>query len=160
MPQPAGACGRRAVLLHLDGVGRKAFDLALRTGHFPFLQRLLECGTHRVTTYRAGAPASTAAFQAALLYGRTEDVPGYLWYDKRLGRKMRMDRSDDVSLVESRHRRRQPGLLAGGTSYATLFTGDAPAPTISGRSPSGSDSLLVARCSFDPARRADSWRRN
>lgn len=129
-PMPAGACGRRAVILHFDGVGRRTLDLAMRQGRFPFLQRLLQSGTHAVSTYRVGAPASTAAFQAGLLFGRADDVPGYLWYDKRLGRNMRMDRSADVTLVEARQQRDEPGLLAGGRSYATLFGGGAKAPTM------------------------------
>ncbi len=128
--QPAGACGRRAVIVHLDGVSHGALCAAMREGHAPFLARLLEEGTHRCSAYLVGAPASTSAFQAGFLYGRVDDVPGYLWYDKRRRRHVRMDRSADAKRIERRHANGDPGLLAGGTSYTTLFAGGAAAPAL------------------------------
>lgn len=129
-PSPPGASGRRAVILHLDGIGRTLLDDAMRSGHFPFLKRLLASGTHRVSTYLAGAPASTAAFQVGLLHGIAKDVPGYVWYDKRRDRKISMDDPEDVELVEKREGGAGDGLLGGGTSYASLFMGGAAVATM------------------------------
>lgn len=128
--RPPGTNGRRAVILHLDGVSRRTLAAAARDGCVPFLQRLLESGSATLSPFLAGAPASTSAFQAGLLYGSVDDVPGYLWWDKRHNRAVRMDSSTCVAEVEGRHARRSPGLLTGGTSYSTLFTGDASPPVL------------------------------
>lgn len=127
-PRGPGTCGRRTVIVHVDGLSRAALDEAMASGRMPFLSRLLESRTQRLDTYRAGAPASTSQFQAGLLYGQVDDVPGYLWYDKKTKREVRMDAGDDVRRVEARHARGRPGLLAGGVSYTTLFTGSADVP--------------------------------
>lgn len=126
--RPAGTNARRAVILHLDGVSRHTLEHASRAGRLPFLTRLLASGRHRLSPFLVGAPASTSAFQAGLLYGAVDDVPGYLWWDKRRNREMRMDRGPHVTEIEERHARRDPGLLAGGTSYVTLYAGGATPP--------------------------------
>src|SRR2546430_9974569 len=46
----------------------------------------------RLSPCRSGAPTSTPAFQAGLLYGVGHDIPGYTWFDKRRGREVRMER--------------------------------------------------------------------
>lgn len=128
--RPPGANGRRAVILHLDGLSHRALAVAAREGRVSFLERLLAGGGATLSPFLAGAPASTSAFQAGLLYGSVDDVPGYLWWDKRHNQMVRMDSSTSVAEVEGRHARRSPGLLAGGTSYSTLFTGDATPPVL------------------------------
>src|SRR5439155_15298063 len=97
-----GSCGRRAVILHIDGVSRSALAEAMRAGEMPFLSRLLAGDSHRLAPTVCGAPASTSAFQAGLLYGRVDDVPGYLWYDKRRRATVRMNRGEHVEAVEAR----------------------------------------------------------
>ena len=129
-PRGPGTSGRRAIMVHVDGLSRAVLDDAMAAGRMPFLTRLLEARRHRCETYRAGAPASTSQFQAGLLYGEVDDVPGYLWYDKRTQRNVRMDAGEDVKRVEARHAHGRPGLLAGGVSYTTLFTGSAEVPCL------------------------------
>ena len=128
--RPAATIGRRAVILHLDGVSTRTLEHASRAGRVPFLTRLLDSGSAVSQKFLAGAPASTSAFQAGLLYGAVDDVPGYLWWDKRRNRAMRSDSAATVSEVEERHARHDPGLLAGGTSYATLYAGGATPPML------------------------------
>src|SRR5207253_4545405 len=110
-------------------VSHRALSEAMRSGHAPFLSRLVNSRAQKMERYLVGAPASTSAFQSGLLYGCVDDVPGYLWYDKKRGRNVRMDRGEDTEVIEARHQQRAPGLLAGGTSYTTLFKGDADAAT-------------------------------
>ena len=118
--------GRRMVLLHLDGVGKKQLEYALEHGYAPTLQGLIEKGPARLSSCRAGAPTSTPAFQAGLLYGCDHDIPGYTWYDKRARREMRMDRADDARLIEQDLCRRGDPLLRGGSVYCSIFSGGAP----------------------------------
>jgi hypothetical protein len=123
--QRALPSGKRILLLHLDGVGRTQLEHAMEHGYAPTLRRLLERGPYRVSSCRAGAPTSTPAFQAGLLYGVTPDIPGYTWFDKRRGREMRMDRSVDARAVEDELQRTGNPLLRNGSVYCSIFSGGA-----------------------------------
>jgi hypothetical protein len=117
--------GRRMLLLHLDGVGRRQLEYAMERGYAPTLRGLVERGPYRLSPCRAGAPTSTPAFQAGLLYGVPHDIPGYSWYDKRRRREVRMDRAEDARLLEQDLRERGTPLLAGGSVYCSIFSGGA-----------------------------------
>jgi Type I phosphodiesterase / nucleotide pyrophosphatase len=120
--------GRRLILVQLDGVSRGRLEWAMRTGHMPFLARRLERGESALSSARSGAPASTPAFQAGLLYGVSPSVPGFVWYDRHSRREIRMDRASDAAAQEARLSARNPPLLRGGTSYFSIFSGGAALP--------------------------------
>ncbi len=117
--------GRRLLLLHLDGVGRRQLDFAMERGYTPTLQRLLERGSYRRSDCRAGAPTSTPAFQAGLLYGVQHDIPGYSWFDKRRRKEMRMDRAEDARTLEAELVAAGRPLLRDGSVYCSIFSGGA-----------------------------------
>jgi hypothetical protein len=117
--------GRRLLLLHLDGVGRRQLEYAMERGYAPTLRGLIERGPYRLSPCRAGAPTSTPAFQAGLLYGANPDIPGYTWFDKRRGRAVRMDRAADARLIEAELCQSGTPLLAGGSVYCSIFSGGA-----------------------------------
>lgn len=120
--------GRRLVLLQLDGVSRSRLERAMAEGYMPFLADRILSGSHVLAASRSGAPASTPAFQAGLFYGVSPSVPGFVWFDRATGREVRMDRPDDVAPIERRLSRAAPGLLRGGTSYFSIFSGGAALP--------------------------------
>jgi len=113
------------LLLHLDGVGRAQLEHALERGYAPTLRAMLERGPYRLSPCRSGAPTSTPAFQAGLLYGIGHDIPGYTWFDKRRGREVRMDRGEDARLLEEELARSGNPLLRGGSVYCSIFSGGA-----------------------------------
>ncbi|HEY4769952.1 MAG TPA: alkaline phosphatase family protein [Myxococcales bacterium] len=117
--------GRRILLLHLDGVGRAQLEHALEHGYAPTLRAMLERGPYRLSPCRSGAPTSTPAFQAGLLYGVGHDIPGYTWFDKRRGSEIRMDRGEDARLLEEELARSGNPLLRGGSVYCSIFSGGA-----------------------------------
>jgi len=112
-------------LLHLDGVGRAQLEHALEHGYEPTLRAMLERGPYRLSPCRSGAPTSTPAFQAGLLYGVGHDIPGYTWFDKRRGSEVRMDRGEDARLLEEELARSGNPLLRGGSVYCSIFSGGA-----------------------------------
>jgi endonuclease/exonuclease/phosphatase family metal-dependent hydrolase len=114
------------LLLHLDGVGRKQLEFAMERGYAPTLRGLLERGPYRLSPCRAGAPTSTPAFQAGMLYGVGSDIPGYTWFDKRRGREIRMDRAEDARMLERDLAARGVPLLQNGSVYCSIFSGGAP----------------------------------
>lgn len=119
---------RRLVIVQLDGVSRARIEEAMAEGYMPFLASRLASGRHVLTSTRSGAPASTPAFQAGLFYGVSPAVPGFVWFDRATGREVRMDRPEDAAALEARLAARQPGLLRGGTSYFSIFSGGAADP--------------------------------
>ena len=117
--------GRRLLLLHLDGVGQRQLEYAMARGLAPNVQKLLQDGSSKLSSCRAGAPTSTPAFQAGLLYGSTSAVPGYTWFDKKLGREMRMDRAADARVLEAELAAGGDSLLSQGSVYCSIFSGGA-----------------------------------
>jgi hypothetical protein len=124
--RPPLPSGRRILLLHLDGVGRRQLEHAMAHGYAPTLRALVERGPYRLSPCRAGAPTSTPAFQAGLLYGVDHQIPGYTWFDKRAGREVRMDRGQDARALEEELTRTGVPLLRGGGVYCSIFSGGAP----------------------------------
>lgn len=119
--------GRRWAVIHLDGVSRAVLLMAIRRGYAPFLGRLLASGSYTFTPAYSGAPASTPAFQAGLLYGeRNPDIPGFIWFDRARRREMRMDRSEDAHAVEAVLQAKSEGLLRHGAASFSVFTGGSP----------------------------------
>src|SRR6266568_4805826 len=120
--------GRRVLLLQLDGLSMRRLEWAVREGHMPYLARRLARGQSGLQRAYSGAPASTPAFQAGLLYGVSPSVPGFVWYDRRDGREVRMDRATDAAAIEAALSERNPPLLRGGSSYFSIFSGGAALP--------------------------------
>jgi hypothetical protein len=120
------ARGRRFCVIHLDGVSRQAFLSAIASGDAPFLGRLLHSGAYAFSPCYSGAPASTPAFQAGLLYGqRSPDIPGYHWYDRQRRTEVGMDRAEDAAAVEAKLMAQGPGLLEHGSASFSIFSGGA-----------------------------------
>src|SRR5262249_14382197 len=97
---------RKLVIVHLDGVPRPLLDRALRDGSMPFLSRLVSSGEYGLDSAFWGSPASTPFFQAGLLYGlKHPNLPAYSWYDRELGRQVRMNIPRDALAIEERLQR-------------------------------------------------------
>jgi hypothetical protein len=127
--RPVSASRRRKLLVvHLDGVPRSALDTALAGRQLPFLQKLLASGTYALDEAFWGSPASTPAFQGGFLYGhRHPNLPAYSWFDRELGRPVRMNTPADALVMEGRLGAR-PGtslLSEGGHTYFSLFQAQA-----------------------------------
>ncbi|MCU1281794.1 MAG: putative rane protein [bacterium] len=113
------------MLLQIDGLSSRRLKAALARGDMPHLERWLASGQARLRCIRAASPPSTPAFTAGLLYGARDDVPGFGWFDRKLGRQVRMDLAEDVSAVEAGLIGDRRPLLDGGTSYGTIWPGGA-----------------------------------
>ncbi|MBI3183970.1 MAG: alkaline phosphatase family protein [Myxococcales bacterium] len=122
---------RKLLLIHLDGVPRMLVAEAVRSGKMPFLSSLVRSGAYHLDSAFWGSPSSTPAFQAGLLYGlRHPNLPAYHWYDRQLGRIVRMNCPTDARAVEARLDLTARGSLleGGGTAYLSLFQAYAQSP--------------------------------
>ncbi len=119
---------RKLLVVHLDGVPKRVLDEAVRTGRMPFLSRLVSTGAYHLDTAFWGTPASTPCFQAGLLYGlRHPNLPAYNWFDRELGREVKMNVPRDTLAIEQRLGGfgRNSLLEDGGTAYLSLFRAGA-----------------------------------
>lgn len=119
---------RRMLVIHLDGVPWPLMVEAVQTGQMPFFSSLVKSGAYSLDTAFWGSPASTPCFQAALLYGlRHPNLPAYSWFDRELGREVRMNAPRDALAIEQRLGRASASSLleGGGTTYMSLFAADA-----------------------------------
>ncbi|ATB49245.1 phosphodiesterase [Corallococcus macrosporus DSM 14697] len=126
-PSPARRA-RKLLIVHLDGVPKRLLDEALVSGRMPFLSRLIRSGAFHLDEAFWGAPTSTPYFQAGLLYGmRHSNLPAYSWFDRELGRKVRMNTPSDALTIDRRLRGsgRASLLDGGGHGYFSLFRAGA-----------------------------------
>ena len=112
-------------MLQIDGLSSRRLLQALARGDMPNLKRWLDSRQARLRCIRAASPPSTPVFTAGLLYGARAGVPGFGWYDRTLGRQVRMDLAEDVSALEPALVADRRPLLDGGTSYGTIWPGGA-----------------------------------
>lgn len=116
---------RKLLIVHLDGVPKALLEDAIQQGTMPFFSRLVRSGHHHLDDAFWGSPASTPFFQAGLLYGLEHpNLPAYQWFDRELGRTVRMNTPQDARDIEGRLGRKsgQESLLAGGGhTYFSLF---------------------------------------
>ncbi|GAA5149301.1 phage holin family protein [Nocardioides marinquilinus] len=117
--------GPGLLVVQLDGVSEPLLRQAAAAGSMPYLTGLLRSGDYRLRTWHTGIPSTTPAGQAVLLHGEEAAVPGFRWYDKAAGRVVRASRPDDAAEVEAAFTDGRGLLAGGGTSVATIFSGDA-----------------------------------
>jgi len=122
---PVDPSRRRLVILQIDGLSSRRLREAMARGDMPNLQRWLDSGQARLRPLTAATEPSTPVFTAGLLYGAHAGVPGFAWYDRKLGRQVRMDLAEDVSDMERALVGNRTPLLAGGVSYGTIWPGGA-----------------------------------
>jgi hypothetical protein len=122
---PIDSARRRVVMLQIDGLSARRLRRALARGDMPHLQRWLASGQARLRSLVAATEPSTPVFTAGLLYGAHAGVPGFAWFDRQLGRQVRMDLAEDVSALEPDLAGDRTPLLDGGVSYGTIWPGGA-----------------------------------
>ncbi|WP_231605893.1 phage holin family protein [Micromonospora sp. HK10] len=119
------------LVVQLDGVAAPLVQWAIRAGNLPTIGRWLRTGSHRMTRWHTGLPATTPAAQAGLLYGDVRRVPAYRWYEKAAGgdgatgRLVVTSRPRDAAEIEQRLSTGRGLLRDGGVSISTAFSGDA-----------------------------------
>jgi hypothetical protein len=119
---------KKLLLVHLDGVPYDLLENAVQSGDMPFLSSLVRSGLYQRDSAFWGSPASTPCFQAGVLYGiRHPNLPAYSWFDRELGRSVRMNAPLDALAIEDRLGVQGNGSLleGGGTAYLSLFRAHA-----------------------------------
>ena len=112
------------LFIQIDGLGHDVLADAMRSGHAPFLGRLVSSGTHRLHRWECDLSSQTGAMQAGILLGDNHNMPAFRWYEKETGRIMVTNRPKDAAEIESRQSSGAGLLVGGGASRANVFSGD------------------------------------
>jgi hypothetical protein len=113
------------IIIQIDGLSHTHLLEAIEAGAMPYLARVLDEGSLRLSPWRCGLPSATPAIQAGIMFGSRDDIPGFRWYDKERGTSIVAKRPDQMKDLQERLKGEGKGLLAGGSSYVNMFDADA-----------------------------------
>jgi hypothetical protein len=114
------------LVIQVDGLSEPLLSWALKAGNLPNLGRWVRDGSHAMTGWHTGMPATTPASQAGIMHGDASQVPAFRWYEKDTGRLVVTNRPRDAADVEKRISNGRGLLADGGVSISNVFSGDAP----------------------------------
>lgn len=117
------------VIFQIDGLSYDALMKALKMNMMPHLKRMIKSGNHKISKYFTGVPSDTPYFQAGLLYGNNDDIPGFRWIERGDGEEIIFKKPESAGRIEELLASKKPGLLDGGSSYVNLFSGGASRST-------------------------------
>jgi Type I phosphodiesterase / nucleotide pyrophosphatase len=113
------------LVVQIDGLGLPALRRAIDGGHAPFIGGLLSRGEATLSPWFAMVPSTTPASQAGIMHGHNDDIPGFRWYQKREGRLLVANHSEDAAEIVRRQSDGRGLLAPNGVSIGNLMTGDA-----------------------------------
>jgi len=113
------------VIFQVDGLSYGAIKKAFSLNLMPHLRKMIMKDGYRFEKYFIGVPSDTPFFQAGLLYGDSDSVPGFRWIERKTGDEIIFKKPESAGLIEAMLSKKKRGLLAGGSSYVNLFAGGA-----------------------------------
>ncbi|MHB1660531.1 MAG: alkaline phosphatase family protein [bacterium] len=117
------------IILQIDGLSYEALEKALSLHLMPNLKKIIKSGGFSFEKYFTGVPSDTPFFQAGLLYGDNDNIPGFRWVERETGQEIIFKNPESAGQVEELLAKKNPGLLKGGSSYVNLFSGGASRST-------------------------------
>ena len=118
------------LFIEIDGLSHATLQRAVQLGYMPFTRRLLGRGGYRLHRWRCGVAADTPPIQSGLMYGTSEGVVGFYWWDRKTQRRVvganpYHMRGVQAQLAERARAAGNSGLLEGGSSYSNIMSGGA-----------------------------------
>lgn len=118
---------RGTLLIEIDGLGFGNLQEAIQRGYMPFTKQLLDRGGYQLYRWRCGLAADTPPIQSGLMFGTSEGVVGFYWWDRKTQRRVIGANPNHMRRVQAEIQERSgtEGLLAGGSSYSNIMSGGA-----------------------------------
>ena len=113
------------VAMEIDGLSYPEIQQVLKKEYMPTVQRLLDRGSHELTSWDCGIPSMTSSCQAGILHGNNNDIPAFRWYIKDEDRMMTSNHQPDAYAIEKNASNGKGILRNGGASVSNLVSGDA-----------------------------------
>ncbi len=149
------------VIIHIDGVSYSMLKRSLEKGYLPYFSRYLKKHKYKIDKYWCGLPSTTPYCQAGVLYGDNQNIPGFRWWDKKIGKLITFGSNTTFQFVSHRYFKKNPPLLQGGACIAACYSaGASEALTLSYKeklaySPFHSRAALLLRWYRNPIRIID-----
>ena len=109
------------VIFQIDGLSYEAVKKALSLNLMPHLKKIITGDGYSFDKYFIGVPSDTPFFQAGLLYGNNDNVPGFRWIERETGDEIIFKKPESAGYIEEALAKKNRGLLIGGSSYVNLF---------------------------------------
>ncbi len=122
----AGGKSTGLVILQVDGLSEPALRLALESGAMPFVQSLVDGGSHSLGSWRTTAATSTPVTQGSLLHGNWRHIPAFRWWDRQTGQLLDFLDREQARVFAEGLEGPHDLLTDGGASITNLFAGGAP----------------------------------
>ncbi|NPV07555.1 MAG: hypothetical protein HPY83_06270 [Anaerolineae bacterium] len=116
---------RGFIVIQIDGLSHATLLEAVARGYAPHIGQLLRSGQGEAYRWFSGVPSTTPAVQAAIMYGSSEGIVGFRWYEKESGQAIVCKFPGTLSQIQARVSAGRRGILEGGASYANMFDGGA-----------------------------------
>ncbi|HTL46966.1 MAG TPA: endonuclease/exonuclease/phosphatase family protein [Verrucomicrobiae bacterium] len=116
---------RGLIMIQIDGLSHPQMRRAVREGHMPFLEKLIEKENYEEYSHYSGLPSATPGVQGELFYGVKSCVPAFHFYDRKTSQMFTMYDAKSASEIEKQMARENRGLLEEGSSYSNIFSGGA-----------------------------------
>ena len=117
------------VIFQIDGLSYEALKKALSLNLMPHLKKIIKSDKYIFSRYFTGVPSDTPFFQAGLLYGNNDNIPGFRWIERETGEEIIFKKPESAGRIEEFLAKKSRGLLTGGSSYVNLFSGGASRST-------------------------------
>ena len=115
----------RLLVVHVDGVGADSLETALRQGHMPFVQHLIDAEGYGIQRYRCGVPSTTPFAQAGILYGDNSEIPSFRWWDRERRLLVQFGAESTFKKVADRYFHCTHPLTERGACIAACYPGGA-----------------------------------
>lgn len=97
-------------------------ESAIRVGHLPFLDQLIEHKHFTLETFYSGFPSTTPAVQAEIFYGVRGAVPAFQFLRRESGEEFRMyEASASAEIERELQIKGGPPLLEGAHAYSNVY---------------------------------------
>ena len=118
------------LFIEIDGLGHGNLQRAIELGYMPFTKRLLRGRGYALHRWRCGLAADTPPIQSGLMYGSSEGIVGFYWWDRKTQKRVVGANPYHMRAVQAELAKRsaaegRPGLLEGGSSYSNIISGGA-----------------------------------
>jgi uncharacterized membrane protein YvlD (DUF360 family) len=115
------------VFIQIDGLSYPVLQQQIQAGRVPIMSRWINRGRMRLAQWTTLLPSQTSASQAGILFGASDNIPAFRWFDRETKSLFVSNRAADAEQLEQRLiDAGNKGLLSNdGASIGNLCSGGA-----------------------------------